>query len=597
MKKPSSFSTTLYLFIFSAATLALASPETDSSRVAGSLRAFSDSDWAKIAGDRASERYEVSRGDTLWDISGRLFGDEKVWPKVWEINNTTIMNPHMIEPRMNLVFNSGTGLSLPSLAVGGGAPSALSVALNNTGTTTVKSHYKVAKEDRPGPVWDERTPFPSNEWRKLARQSWENVSVALPPNIDKDGFDTRNRIYLRKPATGLELPHLVACEPVKPLAKIEGSRSITTFVYRGSEVTIRSSGTRLEVNSIYSILDPTPSELSTTGRKALSYDILGKVKVLGVQSGTYVGEIQGSRDTIPRGALLVPEIKRIEKQPPVAGASKIKGTILADRRTGAFMSGQHKWVYIDRGSRDGVSPGMIFRIFQNTDPRTNTPLTRGEVFVSGDTQILQSCEHFSIGTFIWSRGEVPEQYEGVLLTDVADEKIRFYFNGEASDLPIAEPPSAALAPAEGIVDLPLPGPTENPETPLAPIEPSEEKEALVPEMVEEKKTAESEDWLDKLDNHKELESDEENELRELEKFRESEAAKAPPASDGADLPPPPTETTELSPAPTNDFPAQEPIVETPATVVNPNPPTKSAKGPKPSPTPADETSLDDLTPL
>lgn len=534
MKKTSIFFTTFFALAASAAS----NPEKDSVRIASGLRSFSNQEWARISGDHSSEKYDVAKGDTLWDISARLFGEAKVWPKVWEINNSTVLNPHMIEPRMGLVFHSGSGTSLPSLVVRG--------VMNNSGVTTVKNHYTLSSDDRPGPVWDEKTPFPASEWRKLPRQSWENVSLDLPENIDKDGFDTRNRIYLRKPATGLELPHAVACSKIQPLGEVEGTRSVTSYVYRGSEITIRAKKP-LEINRVYTLMDPAPSELSTTGRRALSYDIIGKVKILGVQNGLYVGEVQAAREAIMRGAILVPEIKRIEKTAPIAGSSKVKGTILADRRTGAFMSGHNKWVYVDRGTRDGVAPGMIFRIFQNQDPATGKRLTPGDVFVSGDAQIVQGCEDFSIGTFLWSRGEVPERYDGILLTDINDEKIRFYFNGEASDIEVGEHPSEDLTPPSAIIDAPKP---EVPEAIIgpAPVENTTE-EALVPEFEETKKAGNDEDWLDKLDNHKELEGDEENELRELEKFRESEAAMAPAA---------PAEST-----PDPSFPAGEPAAAAP----------------------------------
>jgi hypothetical protein len=589
LKKASPLLTTLFIAGLTAPLApARASPESDSARIAGNLHAFSDEDWSKIAGEHASEKYEVNRGDTLWDISARLFGDPKVWPKIWEINNPTILNPHMIEPKMDLVFNSGTGTSLPSLAVG----TVTAASVSNAGPSTVKSHYVLSKDDHPGPVWDERTPYPSKEWQKLPRQSWESVSVNLPPNIDKNGFDTRNRIYLRKPATGLELPHFVACAPIKPLGHIDGARSGTAYVYRGSEVTIKVDGGPLTANTIYTALDPNPSKLTVEGREALSYDILGKIKILGVQSGTYVGEVERARETIPRGALLVPEIKRIEKRPPIAGASKVEGTILADRRTGAFMSGQYKWVYIDRGTKDGVEPGMIFRIFQNVDPKTKRSLTPGDVFVSGDAQVLQGCENFSIGVFVWSRGEVPEQYPGVLLTDMTDRKIRFYFNGEAANVP----PAAALAPPEGIIDQPAPEPTDaivGPEPTDGP------EETLTPALNEEPKPAEDEDWLDKLDNHQELRSDEENELRELEKFHETQTAKAPAAGEGAELPPPPpadSATAELLPPPADSAPAPLPPAPSDSTLLNP-PPIESAQGPKQDALPEDEDSTENLPPL
>ncbi|MBC7386731.1 MAG: LysM peptidoglycan-binding domain-containing protein [Cryobacterium sp.] len=503
-------------------------PEKESTRISQGLKAYSDQDWIQIAGERSSEKYEIVKGDTLWGVSERLFGDAKVWPKIWEINNSEILNPHMIEPRWSLIFNSGSGLALPS------------VSLKSTGVTTVKSHYTVDKDDRAGSVWDEKTPMPGSEWKKLPRQKWENVQTNLPPNIDKDGFDTRNRVYLRKPATGLMLPHWVSCEKIEPHATVEGTRSLTRYVYRGSEITIKPGKTPLDTNAIYTMLDAIPTELTSDGRAALSYEIVGKVKILGLQNGTYIGEIISAQGPIERGSALVPEISRVEKIPPVAGATAVSGTVLADRRTSAFMSGQNKWVYIDRGTADGVDRGMIFRIFQNQDPKTGNPLTKGDVFVQGDVQIIQGCGRFSIGMFVWSRGEVPDRYSGQLMTDIADEKVRFYFNGEVSDIDLAEKP--ALTRPSGIVDLP----PQTESASEANVGPGLNPDVLTPAPELPAPETDGDDWLDKLDNHQELKSEEENELKELETFKESgtgnqaaQSMETPNKSSAEALPSPP----------------------------------------------------------
>lgn len=53
-------------------------------------------DQVQIRAD-APARYEVVRGDTLWDISGRFLEDPWLWPEVWELN-PQIENPHLIYP-------------------------------------------------------------------------------------------------------------------------------------------------------------------------------------------------------------------------------------------------------------------------------------------------------------------------------------------------------------------------------------------------------------------------------------------------------------------------------------------------------------------
>jgi LysM repeat protein len=42
-------------------------------------------------------RHTVVKGDTLWDICERYYGDPDLWPKLWEMN-PFITNPHLIKP-------------------------------------------------------------------------------------------------------------------------------------------------------------------------------------------------------------------------------------------------------------------------------------------------------------------------------------------------------------------------------------------------------------------------------------------------------------------------------------------------------------------
>ncbi|MEJ2726003.1 MAG: LysM domain-containing protein [Deltaproteobacteria bacterium] len=41
--------------------------------------------------------YTVQKGDTLWDICEKVYGDPELWPQLWEMN-PFITNPHLLEP-------------------------------------------------------------------------------------------------------------------------------------------------------------------------------------------------------------------------------------------------------------------------------------------------------------------------------------------------------------------------------------------------------------------------------------------------------------------------------------------------------------------
>ena len=42
------------------------------------------------------QTYTVKPGDTLWSISKRFYGDDNLWPKLWEMNKYNTTNPHQI---------------------------------------------------------------------------------------------------------------------------------------------------------------------------------------------------------------------------------------------------------------------------------------------------------------------------------------------------------------------------------------------------------------------------------------------------------------------------------------------------------------------
>jgi hypothetical protein len=68
---------------------------------------FSRADEVQLKPDHP-ERYNVVKGDTLWDISTRFLKSPWHWPKIWKINDQ-IKNPHLIYPGDVIVFRMVDG--------------------------------------------------------------------------------------------------------------------------------------------------------------------------------------------------------------------------------------------------------------------------------------------------------------------------------------------------------------------------------------------------------------------------------------------------------------------------------------------------------
>lgn len=78
--------------------------------------ATSPEQWKVVVGGRETEVYPIQKGDSLWEISETLFSDGYFWPKVWSINSS-ITNPHVIEPGRKIRFVPGDDSQAPAFNV------------------------------------------------------------------------------------------------------------------------------------------------------------------------------------------------------------------------------------------------------------------------------------------------------------------------------------------------------------------------------------------------------------------------------------------------------------------------------------------------
>jgi hypothetical protein len=378
------------------------------------LKPIPDAVWKEIAGEKSEETYEIIAGDTLYDVSKRLFGDAKYWPKIWALNNGNITNPHLIRPKNKIHFVPGTGTSLPTLGLesaAGGSSEGKRLQVDSL-TSSMSGR--------------------STEWKKLPKQSWEIFNLNLPSEIDSTGLDRNSKVKFGK-GVGITMDTFLSSELINTLGKVTSARGVASYFFIQDTVFIEATD-ELQVGETYTLVDdPDQIEAPKSGRKFYSYALLGNVRIVGIKDNLYIGTITHLRSMVGRGAQLIHLPPRFTAFTPIPGSSPIEASVMIDSRNGTATTAQHKQIFVDRGSDDGVRPGMVFRVYQHQDPKLKKPITESDFIVLGDVMVVQVAERASIGIVVSSQNEIENFERAVLLTDVSDITLNQKFNVKSLD--------------------------------------------------------------------------------------------------------------------------------------------------------------------
>ena len=287
----------------------------------------------------APDRYTVKSGDTLWAISRLYLKSPWRWPELWGMNIDEIRNPHRIYPGQVLILERNEGFARLRLEGGDrGEPPAVKVA--------PRTRYEM--------LGDLALP--------TLRSTAIDAFLAEPIIVDEAGLKSA--------------PRIVAAQDSRVLIT-SGDR-----VYaRGPE------GSPL--------LDDQPKEqYFRVFRNATPLKDPGSGEVLGYEA-QYVGKAvmargEGSTDTedgkgktsqavVPAtidillgkeemrvGDRLLPEPPRqLQTYTPRAPAEKVEGRIVSVYGNAVINAGQNQVVAINKGSADGMEPGIVLSILKD----------------------------------------------------------------------------------------------------------------------------------------------------------------------------------------------------------------------------------------
>ncbi|MBI3543454.1 MAG: LysM peptidoglycan-binding domain-containing protein, partial [Deltaproteobacteria bacterium] len=278
------------------------------------LKPMADSQWNEIAGSKVSDTYEIAKGDTLWDISKRLFGNAFYWPKVWSFNSG-INNPHVVEPGQKLAFTAGTSESTPKLAPSTAPESAApptSARLANAGTP-------------PAPREGE------HEYDRISPELWTKPKPAAETkNYDEFGIDKDIKIDI--PARFTFRVPLIANDTTVPyLGEIVSTRREGLGLSQHETVFLKSNSQDLQVGSSYTVFgEPEFARERKSDRSGYIYRSIGEVKIVGVRDELYVGVITTSYDVVLRGMKVYPLLPLISDLKPLPARTALEALVVTN---------------------------------------------------------------------------------------------------------------------------------------------------------------------------------------------------------------------------------------------------------------------------
>ena len=243
--------------------------------------------------------YTVQEGDTLWDLSARFSDSPWLWTELWG-ENRQITNPHLIYPGERIRIYHGKGVdTLVSESEETDLP------INNE--TVEKTYYY----------------SPINSIGFIRKQPVSPRGVIFKVKDDKGLIASGDLVYVRQKGND-------------PL--VEGRRYT---VYR----TLRPF-----------LADKTKTSIGT------QYYLTGVVEITKIEPGFALGRVVQSYRTIAIDDLLMPYKKR---SPRIALTESIKGLngriISAEEHVKNI--GDETVAFIDKGSKDGVTPGQSYSIY------------------------------------------------------------------------------------------------------------------------------------------------------------------------------------------------------------------------------------------
>jgi hypothetical protein len=326
-----------------------------------------------------AEVYTIVRGDTLWALAGRFYGDPYLWPQLWE-RNQYIRDAHWIYPGDPLVISLEIA-PLDELVDVDLDPAAVPMPEE---TPRLQLDRSVAA---PQPLGTEDDIYCSGYIGRLDERFGYHIVgsefQAMVPTLE--GFArgrARRGVTSDVDTTRLDLT-------LGDIVYVDGGR-------------VAGLGAGL----VFTVVEPGEVVAHPLNGRAVGrfYRYVGRVRLLTVQEELAIGEIvqvcgpvnvtSGLRPFVPEPLPLGRRTVLRPPSDPVDPRRLIEAPTIVHAKDGVVTLGEDHVVFIDRGAEHGVTPGDIYTIYRlRTDGMP--PLVLGELAVLSvhpDTAVARIIE-------------------------------------------------------------------------------------------------------------------------------------------------------------------------------------------------------------
>jgi len=314
--------------------------------------------------------HSVVQGDTLWDLSAKYLGSPWRWTELWE-RNRFLTNPHYIYPGIRIVIFPPPPKEYAMEVVEPGAEPEATPA--------------VAPPQPPPPAEE---PTPPGAPAAVA----ERRTLSITPSE----YVRAGEFLLNRPSG---------------IGRIAGAAE-TRVVFAEGEKVVLSLKKEIPAGQLLGVYRVRGPVRAPAGRRVSGYVkfLVGIIQALGEENGAVMGVVRQSFEELTRTDLITEEIPGYSPVVVDPGAEGLEASVITGRRENKeFAEGD--FIFLDRGSDDGVARGNTFRLFRRaSDSRYRVEVAKAvAVRVLPETStvyVVNSNQSFGAG-IVGRRGEAP----------------------------------------------------------------------------------------------------------------------------------------------------------------------------------------------